>query len=76
MTWLNIVVIAVATMLVLVLLDLVGSGGKWCARFAERIGLVARRAGPRTTRSGLTRRSVARTDPSAEASGDRRREAS
>lgn len=47
MTWSSLVLFGVVTILVLVLWDLVLSGGKWCARLAERTGLVARHVEPR-----------------------------
>lgn len=51
MTWLSLTLLGITTILVIVLWDLVVSGGKWCARLAERIGLVARSVRPRQRRA-------------------------
>ena len=42
MDWMDVVLAGVTTMLLVLLADLVGTGGKWCARLAERSGIVLR----------------------------------
>ncbi|MBI1735495.1 MAG: hypothetical protein HYR51_10005 [Candidatus Rokubacteria bacterium] len=46
----DLVLLGVSAILVVLLWDLVFAGGKWCARLAERSGLVARRVVPRAQR--------------------------
>lgn len=42
MDWTNVVLAGITAMLLVVLADLAGTGGKWCARLAERSGIVPR----------------------------------
>lgn len=52
MTWSSFVLFGVLAILVVLVCDLVFSGGKWCARLAERTGLVARHVeSPRDARA-------------------------
>ena len=46
MNWIDVVLFGVTAMLLVLLVDLTGTGGKWCARLAERSGIVPRKVAP------------------------------
>lgn len=43
MTWMHVIALGLTTMLAVALGDLAFTGGKYCARFVEQLGLAARR---------------------------------
>lgn len=43
MSWIDVVLAGITTTLLVLLADLAGTGGKYCARLAERIGIVPRK---------------------------------
>lgn len=54
MNWIDVVLAGITTTLLVLLADLVGTGGKYCARLAERTGIVPRKVSARKVEDGRT----------------------